>query len=116
MASQAFPPTPAPPAGAHAPGAAAPPSPVGTAVGQAPGNLQAVVTRVKSAIQDLMMFTQQIQQVKPDAAAKMVQGIQQFMQGIGELGGGQAPPTAPQGSVPPPPQMTPSPAQTPEAT
>lgn len=74
-----------------------------------------LVQKFKSGLQDIIMFSKAIKQAKPEAAQAMDQGIAMIMQGIRSLtGGGQPGPTAPQGSVPPPPQE--SPEQTPEAT
>lgn len=109
----AFPPTPqaqpAPPPGAN---------PVGQAVAGAQPQLQGVVQRFKAGVQAIQMLSQAVKQAKPEAAAKMEQGLAMIMQGISILkGGGQPGPTAPQGQVPPPPQMAAeSPEQTPEAS
>ena len=118
MATQAFPPTPqqGPPG---SPPGGAPPNPVGTAVSGANPKIEQLAERFKTGLQAVMALSKAVRQAKPDAADKMDQGIAMIMQGIQTLKGGGTPsPAAPQGAVPPPPQMaaeSPAP-ETPEAT
>ena len=113
MASQAFPPT---PGGQPAPR----PNPVGTAVAGAPAkaNPQQLVAQAGAGLQAFAMLAKMLAQSKPEVAQKFTTGITAFQEGIQMLKGGAQPaPTAPQGQVPPPPQMAAeSPEQTPEAT
>ncbi len=77
-----------------------------------------IAEQAKAGIQAFTMIAKMTSQAKPEASKKIMQGITLLQQGINDLKGGGAPgPTAPQGSVPPPPQMSAeSPEQTPEAT
>ena len=119
MATQAFPPTPAQGPPGAPPGGAPKPNPVGTAVSGANPQIGQLVERFKTGLQSVMALSKAVRQTKPDAADKMDQGLAMIMQGIQTLKGGGTPgPTAPQGAVPPPPQMaaeSPEP-ETPEAT
>lgn len=109
MATPAFPPTPQ--AGAPKP------NPVGTAAAGAQPQIGQLVQQFKSGMQNIIMFQKAISQVKPEVGQKMAQGIAMIMDGVRSLTGSPQPgPTAPQGAVPPPPQMAAeSPEQTPEA-
>ena len=114
MASQAFPPTPAQPSPQGGP-----PSPVGQAMSGAQPQIAQLIPQAAAGLKALAMLAKVLGQVKPEAAQKFTQGIAAIQEGIQLLKGGGTPgPTAPQGEVPPPPQMaaeSPEP-ETPEAT
>ena len=108
MATQAFPPTPA----------QARPSPVGTAAAGAQPNIKQLMAQAVAGLQALKMIARIASQQNPQAGEKLNHGIAEIMEGVNMLKGGGTPaPTAPQGAVPPPPQVAAeSPEQTPEAT